>query len=119
MPTAGCAGVGVNHHTLGDFRVEHAQWLDGQLTRNVAAVLSQGLVSMNRAAHDDMRVRAHAGAASFRRRETLQELMQDAQAQVQALKLEVADDPGAGTRRGPSSFSPNFGALQNVNLRPA
>ena len=105
MPTAGCAGVGVNHHTLGDFRVEHAQWLDGQLTRNVAAVLSQGLVSMNRAAHDDMRVRAHAGAASFRRRETLQELMQDAQAQVQALKLEVADDPGAGTRRGPSSFS--------------
>ena len=33
------------------------------------------------------------------RRETLKQLMQDAQAQVQALKLEVADDPGAGTRR--------------------
>ena len=94
-----CGGAGVNHHTLGDFRVEHAQWLDGQLTRNVAALLSQGLVSMNRVAHDGMRVRAHAGAASFRRRETLEQLMQDAQAQVQALKLEVADDPGAGTRR--------------------
>lgn len=50
---------------------------------------------MNRVAHDGMRVRAHAGAASFRRRETLQELMQDAQAQVQPLKLEVADDPRA------------------------
>jgi len=94
-----CGGVGVNHHTLGDFRVEHAQWLDGQLTRNVAALLSQGLVSMNRVAHDGMRVRAHAGAASFRRRETLEQLLQDAQAQVQALKLEVGDDPGAGTRR--------------------
>jgi transposase len=94
-----CGGVGVNHHTLGDFRVQHAQWLDGQLTRNVAALLSQGLVSMNRVAHDGMRVRAHAGAASFRRRETLAQLMQDAQAQVQALKLEVGDDPGAGTRR--------------------
>ena len=94
-----CGGVGVNHHTLGDFRVEHEQWLDGQLTRNVAALLSQGLVSMNRVAHDGMRVRAHAGAASFRRRETLEQLMQDAQAQVQALKLEVGDDPGAGTRR--------------------
>lgn len=94
-----CGGVGVNHHTLGDFRVEHAQWLDGQLTRNVAALLSQGLVSMNRVAHDGMRVRAHAGAASFRRRETLEQLMQDAQAQVQALKQEVGDDPGAGTRR--------------------
>ena len=94
-----CGGVGVNHHTLGDFRVEHPQWLDGQLTRSVAGLLSQGLVSMNRVAHDGMRVRAHAGAASFRRRETLEQLMQDAQAQVQALKLEVGDDPGAGTRR--------------------
>jgi transposase len=94
-----CGGVGVNHHTLGDFRVEHPQWLDGQLTRSVAAMLSQGLVSMNRVAHDGMRVRAHAGAASFRRRETLEQLLQDAQAQVQALKLEMGDDPGAGTRR--------------------
>jgi transposase len=94
-----CGGVGVNHHTLGDFRVEHPQWLDTQLTRSVAGLLSQGLVSMNRVAHDGMRVRAHAGAASFRRRETLQQLMQDAQAQVQALKQEVADDPGAGSRR--------------------
>jgi transposase len=94
-----CGGVGVNHHTLGDFRVEHAQWLDGQLTRTLAALLSQGLVSMNRVAHDGMRVRAHAGAASFRRRETLEQWMQDAQAQVQALKHEVGDDPGAGTRR--------------------
>jgi len=94
-----CGGVGVNHHTLGDFRVEHPQWLDAQLTRCVAGLLSQGLVSMNRVAHDGMRVRAHAGAASFRRRETLEQLMQDAQAQVQALKLEVGDDPGAGTRR--------------------
>ncbi len=94
-----CGGVGVNHHTLGDFRIEHPQWLDGQLTRSVAGLLSQGLVSMNRVAHDGMRVRAHAGAASFRRRETLEQLMRDAQAQVQALKREVADDPGAGTRR--------------------
>lgn len=94
-----CGGVGVNHHTLADFRVEHPQWLDAQLTRSVAALLSQGLVRMNRVAHDGLRVRAHAGAASFRRRETLAQLLQDAQAQVQALKLEVGEDPGAGTRR--------------------
>ena len=54
---------------------------------------------MNRVAHDGMRVRAHAGAASFRRRETLKDLMLDAQAQVQALRQELGDDPGAGTRR--------------------
>jgi len=51
----------------------HGPWLDAQLTRNVAALLSQGLVSMNRVAHDGKRVRAHAGAASFRRRDTLQQ----------------------------------------------
>lgn len=94
-----CGGVGVNHHTLSDFRVAHPQWLDGQLTRSVAGLLSQGLVSMNRVAHDGMRVRAHAGAASFRRRETLEQLMQEAQTQVQALKQELGDDPGVGTRR--------------------
>jgi len=94
-----CGGVGVNHHTLGDFRVEHTVWLDEQLTRIVAALLSQGLVSMNRVAHDGMRVRAHAGAASFKRDQTLAQLMQHAQAQVQALKQEIGDDPGAGTRR--------------------
>ena len=94
-----CGGVGVNHHTLGDFRVAHTHWLDEQLTRCVAGLLSQGLVSMNRVAHDGMRVRAHAGAASFRRRETLEQLLQDARAQVQALKREVAEDAGAGTRR--------------------
>lgn len=36
-----CGGVGVNHHTLSDFRVAHPQWLDGQLTRSVAGLLSQ------------------------------------------------------------------------------
>lgn len=94
-----CGGVGVNHHTLGDFRVAHTQWLDQLLTCTVAALMSQDLVSMNRVAHDGMRVRAHAGAASFRRRETLEDLMQDARTQVQALKQEVGDDPGAGGRR--------------------
>jgi uncharacterized membrane protein YphA (DoxX/SURF4 family)/transposase len=89
-----CGAVGVNHHTLGDLRVEHAQWLDAQLTRSVAGLLSQGLVSMNRMAHDGMRVRAHAGAASFRRSETLEQLLQDAQDQVQTLKQEVGDDAG-------------------------
>jgi len=97
-----CGAVGVNHHTLGDFRVEHPQWLDGQLTRSVAGLLSQGLVSMNRVAHDGMRVRAHAGAASFRRRETLEQLMRHAQAQVEALKLEVADSGGAWASMRPS-----------------
>lgn len=94
-----CGGVGVNHHTLSDFRVEQAVWLDEQLTRSVAALLAQGAVTMNRVAQDGLRIRAHAKAASFRRRERLQQLLQDARDQVQALKKEVDDEPGASSRR--------------------
>jgi len=94
-----CGGVGVNHHTLSDFRVEQALWLDEQLTRSVAALLAQGVVTMNRVAQDGLRIRAHAKAASFRRRERLQQLLQDARDQVQALKKEVDDEPGASSRR--------------------
>ncbi|GAC1511565.1 MAG: hypothetical protein NVS1B6_18030 [Steroidobacteraceae bacterium] len=122
-----CGGVGVNHHTLGDFRVEHPQWLDGQLTRSVAGLLSQGLVRMNRVAHDGMRVRAHAGAASFRRRETLEQLMQDAQAQVQALKDEGFEHRVRGLRRPgkrrcarplrPTMPSFNAGSPQKTNFQ--
>jgi hypothetical protein len=44
-------------------------------------------------------VRAHAKASSFRRREKLVELHAQAQAQVQALKRELAEDAGASARR--------------------
>ncbi len=94
-----CGGVGVNYHTLADFRTEHSSWLDEQLTRSVASLLDRGLVSMNRVAQDGMRVRAHAKAASFRRRDRLARLFDEAQAQVQTLKQELHDDPAASNRR--------------------
>jgi hypothetical protein len=46
-----------------------------------------------------MRVRASAGAASFRRRPTLEECLAEAQDQVQRLKQELEDDPAAPSRR--------------------
>jgi transposase len=94
-----CGGVGVNHHTLADFRVEHAGVLDGLLTASVAALVAEGHVSMERVAQDGVRVRASAGAASFRRRDALVEALVDAEAQVTALRAELDDDPGATSRR--------------------
>jgi hypothetical protein len=44
-------------------------------------------------------VRASAGAASFRRRPTLERCLQEAQTQVQRLGDEVASDPGVASRR--------------------
>jgi transposase len=92
-------GVSVNHHTLADFRVAHVEVLDQVLTASVATLLAEGLVQLTRVAQDGMRVRASAGAASFRRRARLETCWADATAQVAALKQEVHDDPGATTRR--------------------
>jgi transposase len=92
-------GVSVNHHTLSDFRVDHVAFLDDLLTHSVAVLREQDLVDLNRVAHDGMRVRACAGAASFRRKATLEEHLAEAQEQVRRLKEELDDDPAAPSRR--------------------
>lgn len=94
-----CGGVGVNYHSLADFRTQHEAWLDAQLTRSIAALLDRRLVTLNVVAQDGLRVRASAKASSFRRRDKLAQLHAQAQAQVQALKRELAEDAGASSRR--------------------
>lgn len=94
-----CDGVRVNHHTLSDFRVGQGDFLDQLQTANVASLLVCRAVTMKRVAQDGMRVRAHAGAASFRRKSRLQEFHDQARQQVDALKREIADDPDATNRR--------------------
>ena len=94
-----CGGVNVNHHTLSDFRCARVELLDELLTHSVAVLVEQDLVKLERVAQDGMRVRASAGAASFRRRSTLERCLEEAQAQVQALKREIEADPDASNRR--------------------
>jgi transposase len=94
-----CGGVGVNYHSLADLRTEHEAWLDAQLTRSIASLLDRRLVTLNAVAQDGLRVRAHAKASSFRRRDKLAALHVQAQAQVHALKRELTEDAGASARR--------------------
>lgn len=92
-------GVGVNHHTLADVRAEHEDVLHGLLTGSVAALMADGLVTLERVAQDGVRVRASAGAASFRRRDALDAALAAAEERVTALRAELDDDPGATSRR--------------------
>ena len=92
-------GVGLNYHTLAAFRVEHADVLDRLLTESVAALLADGLVTLDAIAQDGVRVRAAAGAASYRRRDRLERFLVQATAHVAALKAELDDDPAASSRR--------------------
>src|SRR5262249_27888845 len=94
-----CGDVSVNYHTLADFRRDHGALLDGLLTQSVAVLMTEGLVDLERVAQDGMRVRASAGAASFRRKPTLEEALAEAEAQVEALRQEQEDDPTASKDR--------------------
>jgi len=94
-----CGGVNVNHHTLSDFRNLSSDLLNGLLTQTVAVLIDQGLVEMKRVAQDGMKVRASAGASSFRRRKRLEELEKMVNDQVEALAKEIENDAGAGARR--------------------
>jgi len=94
-----CGEVTVNYHTLADFRTAHGEFLNTLLTQSVAALTHEGLVTLQRVAQDGMKVRASAGASSFRRRKTLEEHYAQAQEQVKILQQQLQDDPGAGNRR--------------------
>ena len=94
-----CGGVQVNYHTLADFRSEQGEALDTLLSDNIACLLAAGVVKLKSVAQDGVRVRASAGAASFRREEKLKSCLEAATERVAALKRELEDDPGAQTRR--------------------
>jgi transposase len=94
-----CGGVRVNHHTLSDFRVGHEAALDQLLTQVLAVMLHRGLVKLTRVAQDGMRVRASAGAASFRREPSLRACLAAAEAQVAHVKAEAEHPvPGRSAR---------------------
>ena len=94
-----CGGVSVNYHTLSDFRVDHGDLLERIMVDSIGVLLHQNLVTLNTVAQDGMRVRASAGASSFRRKKTLDECLEEAEAHLEKLAAEQEDDPGGDDRR--------------------
>jgi len=94
-----CGGVSVNYHTLSDFRVGCADLLDRLLAEHLAALAKAALVNLDTLAQDGVRIRASAGAASFRREETLDQQLALAQAVVEKLKHEVEARSDASKER--------------------
>jgi transposase len=94
-----CGGVSVNYHTLADFRVGCADLLDRLLIEHLVALTEAGLVDLDTLAQDGVRIRASAGAASFRREATLERHLANAQAVVEELKREVEARSDASNER--------------------
>ena len=81
-----CGGVSVNYHTLDDFRVQHGDALDAVITDILGHLAHAGLIALERVAQDGIRVRANAGASSFRRQPTLEKSLAQARALVTAVR---------------------------------
>jgi transposase len=94
-----CGGVSVNYHTLSDFRVGNADLLDKLLAEHLAALAKAELIDLDALAQDGVRVRASAGAGSFRREATLDQHLTTAQTVVEQLKQEVDANSDASNQR--------------------
>jgi transposase len=94
-----CGGVSVNHTMLAKFRVGHGQALDELMTQLLAVFLERGLVTLHRVAQDGTRVRASAGAASFRREKALKDCLKQARRQIQQMKKLADEDPSRSHER--------------------
>jgi transposase len=94
-----CGGVGVNHTMLSAFRLDSGEFLDGLLTRSLAALMEEGLITLDEVITDGTKIRAAASRSSMRRRETLTELEAKARTRVAELKQELEVDSTAGERR--------------------
>lgn len=94
-----CGGVSVNHRMLSEFRAREGERVGRLLSEHVAGLSLAGLIQLDEIAQDGVRVRANAGAKSFRRRKTLESELAKAQALVSRLSQEEDDDPGGPGKR--------------------
>ncbi len=62
----------VNHHTLSDFRVDHQEALTELFTKALGLLSAEGLIPLEQVVHDGTKVKACAGADTFRREEKIQ-----------------------------------------------
>jgi transposase len=75
----------VNAHTLTDFRVRHEAALQGMFVQVLGLLSVDGLVTLQRVMQDGTKIRAQAAADSFRRKERVEQALQQAREQVEAV----------------------------------
>ena len=91
--------VPVNYHMLADFRVAHGGLLKELQVESLAGLIAEGLVNLDTAAQDGMRVRASAGSSSFRRQPTLEEAQRQAREHLDQLERDCDADAAGQTQR--------------------
>ena len=80
----------MNQHTLSDFRVDHQRALDESFAQLLAMLEKAEVLSLEQVMHDGTKIRALAGADTWRREKTLRERLKQARELVAQM-----GDPGA------------------------
>ena len=84
-----CGGVGINYHTLSSFRTDQAKALEDLFINVLATLICHNLVSVHRISQDGFKVRASAGLNSFKGKNSLEQALAAATAQVEALRAQA------------------------------
>lgn len=88
-----------NYHALSDFRSQGGKQLDDLMRQLLTGLVSNHILTLRRVSQDGVKVRSHAGAASFRREPSLKEIEARVKRQIEDLKKELDADPAASSRR--------------------
>lgn len=94
-----CGTVPVNYHTISDFRTKYGKELDKLLTESIAILMHSGLVTLKRVSQDGMKVKADAGKGSFRKEDSLKDLLNKAKEQIDFLNREMENNPSECSER--------------------
>jgi transposase len=89
----------VNHHTLSDFRIDHQVALDDLFAQLLTVLEGAGVINLEQVMHDGTKIRAQAGADSFRRQKTIEERLQRAREVVAAMGDPRAEAPAKDRRQ--------------------
>lgn len=94
-----CGDIPINHHTLSDFRVAHKEALDDLFKNVLAALDGQGLIDLSQVMHDGTKIQAHAGAGTFRRKQTIEQRLEKAKQLIKEMGDPREDNPTVRTRK--------------------
>ena len=76
----------INHHSLSDFRIDNKEALDELFTQALGLLSSEKLITLERVMHDGTKIRANAGADSFRTEERIEAHLKMAREHLQSME---------------------------------
>ncbi len=81
----------INHHTLSSFRMGQKEKLDELFTQILALLSMDGLITLERVAHDGTKIKALASSNTFRSEERLKEYLKLAEDHLKAIADRAVD----------------------------